>query len=526
MKKLKLIIISGFILGVFSFCTENFEETNTNPNRTVVGMIKAYNMFEPILYNSANNWLERTWYYNDELIQFTAHTGGVTRREHMYFLEESRDWGGFWNHYATYLKNIDHMYELAVDQGDKSLEAISLTFKVLFYSNMTDMFGSVPYEEALTGRKLNGTITPKFNTQKEIYEFMFADLEAANEIYAMNIAFLNPSMDGMYGGNLSAWRKFNNSLYLRLLCRVSGRSEMNVGTKMTEIINNSSKYPVFASNEDNAIVKFTGIDPYISNFGTETESNFTSSGRKLTEQLIGMTVQIDQSGNQIYVDPRLPIIGKKNNVASVNPNNIWKGTLSGCTEQERTLADPGTSWLNYAVFCRKDAPATFMDLAEVKFILAEAALKGYISGGASAAKTYYEAGVRASMEKWSEQGAYSETPTSISAADVDTYLASPLGSWDLATDKAEFLGNQKFLALFWVGMEAYHEFRRTGYPVLTIGEGTQTYNDKILPTRFGYPPTTMSTNNENATAALAEMGGANDMKTPVWWSKQAIAEGK
>jgi hypothetical protein len=166
-----------------------------------------------------------------------------------------------------------------------------------------------------------------------------------------------------------------------------------------------------------------------------------------------------------------------------------------------------------------------MDYAEIQFILAEAALKGLITGGQSAAKSYYEAGVRASMEKWSAQGAYSETPESITPGEVDTYLASPLGSWDLATDKAAFLGNQKFLALFWIGMEAYHEYRRTGYPVLTIGEGT-IYNDNILPTRFGYPNTTMSTNSDNANAALEDMGGPNDMKTPVWWSKQAIAGGK
>jgi hypothetical protein len=332
-------------------------------------------------------------------------------------------------------------------------------------------------------------------------------------------------MDGMYGGNMAAWRKFNNSLYLRLLCRVSGRSEMNAGAKMAEILNNPSTYPIFTSNADNATVKFTGNDPYISEFGTTTESDFTSSGRKLTEQLIKMTVETDINGNQVYVDPRLPVIGKKNPNAVVNPDNIWKGTVSGCTDLERSTVDIGTSWLNYRIFCRKDAPATYMDYAETRFIFAEAALKGYIAGGQSAAKSYYEAGVRASMEKWSEQGAYSDPAVSITSAEVDSYLASSLGSWDLAADKEEFLGNQKFLALFWVGMEAYHEYRRTGYPVLTIGEGT-IYNDHVLPTRLGYPNITLTTNSANANAALEEMGGPNDMKTPVWWSKQAITGGK
>ena len=82
-----------------------------------------------------------------------------------------------------------------------------------------------------------------------------------------------------------------------------------------------------------------GNDPYLSNFGLTTESEFTSSGRKLTRQLIGMTVQTDINGNQIYVDPRLPIIGKKNNIVAVNPNNIWIGTKSGCTDQERSTVD-------------------------------------------------------------------------------------------------------------------------------------------------------------------------------------------
>ncbi len=521
MKSLRYTITCGLVLGLLGACTNNFEEINTNPNRTTVGMIRASGLFEPLLYNSANQWLNRTWYYNNELIQFTAFTGGVTRREHLYFLEDSRDWYGFWNHYASYGNNVNHMYQLAQQQDNKSLEAIALTFKVLFFSNMTDMFGNVPYEEAFTGRAPGGTITPKFNTQKEIYEWLFADLEAANDLYATNPVFENPAMDGMYGGNMASWRKFNNALYLRLLCRVSGRQEMNVGAKITEMLNNPGKYPIFASNADNATVTFSGNDPYISNFGLTTESEFTSSGRKLTRQLLGLTVQTDVNGNQVYVDPRLPIIGKKNTVVQVNPDAIWIGTKSGCTDEERSVVDRGSSWLNYRVFCRRDAPATYMDYAEVQFIYAEAALKGWIAGGEQAAKSYYEAGVTASMEKWSAQGAYSETPVTITPAAIAEYLSSPLGSWELAADKHEFLGNQKYLALFWVGMEAYHEYRRTGYPVLTIGEGT-IYNDHVLPTRFGYPGRTISTNSANAAEALSNMGGANDMKTPVWWSKQAI----
>lgn len=521
MHTIKTIIAAGCLLAL-SACTSNFEDTNTNPNKTTVGEIKASGMFEPLLYDGVNNWQNYTWYWNNELIQFTAFTGGTTRQEHRYFISDG-NWQSVWNFYAKYANNAMHMYDLSIEQEDQSLEAIALTFKVLFMSNLTDMFGDIPYEEAFLARK-GGTTKPKFDSQQSVYEQMFADLETANEIYATNPIFTKPALDGMYGGDMTKWRKFNNSLYLRLLCRINGRSVMNAGTKMAEILNNSSLYPIFTANDDNATVVFSGIDPYRNEFADTNEGTFTSSGRKLTQQFIKMTV-ITTNGEQTYQDPRLDIWGKKNTSTTSNPANKWIGTVAGCTEEERSTVDKGTSWLNTAVFCRAAAPGTFMDYAEVQFIFAEAALKGYISGGESQAKIYYEAAVKASMEKWAAVGSYSETPVTITTEDIATFLQSALASWDAAVNKEELIANQKFLALFWIGMEAYHEYRRTGYPELTIGGGT-VYNDYILPTRFAYPTTTMATNGDNAQIALDRMGGDNDMKTPVWWSKQAIEEGK
>lgn len=516
MKQLNKILILVFSSIVLYGCTSDFEETNTNPNKLTVGSVQAYNMFEPILYDSGNDWLYNTWFWNDELIQFTAFTGGTTRQEHRYFISNN-DWQGMWNLYADYGSNTMHMYRLAVEHGDYSLQAVALTMKVLFMSNLTDMFGDIPYSQAFNV-SVDGTTKPVFDTQKEVYQEMFAELEKADSIYATNPTFVKPALDGMYGGNMAKWQKFNNSLYLRLLCRVSGRSSMNVGAKMTEILNNPVKYPIFTSNDDNATVNYSGLAPYRNEFADDTEGDFTSGGRKLTQQLIKMTVVTDAGGNQTYVDPRLPIYGK------INPGRtVWKGTVAGCTEEQQGTVDAGTSWLNTPVFCRAAAPSTYMDYAEVQFILAEAALKGYISGGEDAAKAYYENAVTASLKKWSALGLYSATSVTISDSDVATFLSSDLASWDNATNKAELIADQKYLALFWIGMEAYHEYRRTGYPVLTIGDGT--YNDHVLPTRFAYPNTTIATNQANAQAAIQDMGGTNDMKTPVWWSQQAIDKG-
>lgn len=519
MKKLKNTIAIGILAFFIQACTADFEEINTNPNKTTVGQIKASGMFEPLLYNGAKFWQNYTWYWNNELIQFTAFTGGTTRQEHRYFISDS-DWQRVWNAYNRYGNNVSHMYDLSVEQQDRSLEAIALTLKVLYMSNLTDIYGDIPYSEAFTARKENGTTKPVFETQKEVYEQLFIDLLKANSIYATKPIFIKPSLDGMYNGSMEKWQKFNNALYLRLLMRVSGRTEMNVGAKITEVLNNPATYPIFESNLDNATVVFSGSDPYRNQFADYNEGSFTSSGRKLTEQLIKMTVVKDANNQEIFVDPRLPIFGKKNPNVTVNPDNIWKGTIAGITEQDQSDADRGSSWLNAAVLARADAPGTFMDYAEVQFILAEASLKGLITGGEAAAKQYYENGVTASVEKWAELGQFSETPVVVTNNDVTDLLASDLASWDATTNKEELIANQKYLALFWIGMEAYHEYRRTEYPDLTIGTGA-VFNDYTLPTRFAYPTTTIATNAINSAAAISNMGG-NTMKTPVWWSKQAI----
>ncbi len=165
-----------------------------------------------------------------------------------------------------------------------------------------------------------------------------------------------------------------------------------------------------------------------------------------------------------------------------------------------------------------------MEYTEILFIKAEGVLKGKLESVSVPAKDLYEEALRTNILKWTAFGDRLSKPLQIRKADIDKYLASSLGSYDLAgTDrsiyggKEEFIAAQKWLSLLWVGWEQFHEWRRNEYPVLTIGEGT-VYNDHELPTRFVYPSYTVSSNKLNVENALSRMSGDNSMHTPLDWS--------
>jgi len=141
------------------------------------------------------------------------------------------------------------------------------------------------------------------------------------------------------------------------------------------------------------------------------------------------------------------------------------------------------------------------------------------AGGDALAEQYYNDAVRASIRFWSD---VNKTGNPVSESTVERFLANIPYDGTL-----ESILDQKYVALFWTGFEAWHEYRRTGYPALVIGEGTQ--NDHVLPTRMAYPTIAIKTNPDNYAAEVARLQsvfrGADDMKTPVWWSAEAVRKG-
>lgn len=530
MKQAKYIGIACAL--ILAGCTGKFEDINSNPNKIEVGGIVPSGLLEPLLMDGVNSLISDTYSLANEIAQVSAAVTSNVREEHRYNLANS-NFVSVWNSGFRRATDAQHMYELAVAQGDVNYQAIALTMKVFYLYNNCDMFGPIPYTEALHGK--DGIMKPRVDSQQEAYEAMMADLETANSLYNPMLSLSDSSKDAMYGGDLNKWKKFTNSLHLRLLTRVSGRNTAftpTVAERINTIISDPATYPVFESNADNATVKYTGGETYRRNqFNTTsypTENGFTGD-HQISEQILLMTV--DQTTGEPF-DPRIRIWGKTRQVDDFK----WIGAVCGCTSEYGNENRQHGSYMHYEVLVNDTNPNHVMDYSELLFIKAEAALKGWIAGSA---EEYYKAAIKASCEKWNVFGAQAAFPTpdgkgtmaiNISAGDMDALLADSRVAYNAA--KAEqLIAEQKWLSLYWVaGWEMYHEMRRTGYPNVEIGKGAIDRNrtDGKFPARFAYPVVAMANNHDNYVAALQSMGGAgeddNTMILPVWWSGQAVAK--
>lgn len=493
MKRLKYLAVVA-CAALAAGCEHMFDEYNSDPNNTEMWQIHPESMMEQLLFSAADELMYGTWQLNGELMQYTVNL--QSENIHRYIIRDSYA-NTPWNYLSKWAANADHMRRLAILKEEPNCQAIALTMRALMVSNQTDLFGSIPFSEAYKGRDTVAITQPRYDTQQEVYTRLLQDLELANSLYDVKKPLQTPTKDLIYGGDVSKWRKFTNSLHLRLLMRLSNRDqEMNVTQRIQKIVNDPTTYPVFTSNADNAILTFTNISPNVNRFGKYTEKNFSSNTRVMAEYIIRL---MDGLG-----DPRLVIYARQQ-------NNEWKGLPSGYPTTE-TIND-GSATLNKEVLGDYTSPSTYMRYDEVLFILAEATYRGMLRGGEIEAQKYYEQAILASIDFWD-----SVNPSSVrvTQAQKDQYIQKTTYNNTL-----EQIMTQKYIAQFWCGYEAWADYRRTGYPVLIIG--TATDNNGILPTRLMYPSRAQQTNSVHYEEAVREMGGDN-MRIPVWWSQKATSK--
>lgn len=482
MKKIKLAtlaLLAATSLFTFS-CKDDFEEINTDPNRTAAATPEA--LLAPALHDMVVRNQNRALRLTNELMQ--VHVTTIDSDEiHRYVVRPSES-DYMWNNWYLQRTNFVDMYNSASDINSTSFMGIALICDVWVTSLITDMFGDVPYSEANRGRE--GIYQPRFDAQQDIYTDLFRKLEEANTLLAANQALTadQRSLDPLYQGDITKWRKFGNSLYLRLLMRVSGKPEMNAAAKIQEIVDiNKSNYPIFANNAESAILRFTTTPPMVSAFYTFRDFDFNGSH--------GLS-QFFVNNLNSWTDPR---IARWATISGGTYNGIPSGYPVGQVPERQST---------YLVALKNEPLlGNIINYAEVQFILAEAALKGMIAGSP---ETFYNRGVENAITMWE-------------LVVPEGHLQKDEVSWE---EEAEFESKmdrihvQKYYTLFFTDFQQWYEYRRTGHPVLPKGTGLR--NNGEMPSRFLYPVAVQSLNRANYTAAAAAIGG-DDINTKVWWNK-------
>jgi hypothetical protein len=525
MKKIlyKITAVVMMFSVVLSSCTKGFEEMNTDPNN--VPTARPAQLLTPAIIGVLANNLSRNRNFNNELMQVSIDPSDAEGRVFRYDIRANVG-DGMYNGWYNELTNIKDIYKSSSDTTlptyNRYYMGISLILQVWVHSLLTDTFGDVPYFQSNKGRD-SLLFEPAFDPQKDIYLDMFNKLEQANGLLAAAprnaTEVIEPVSDPVYKGDRARWRKFGNSLYLRLLMRVSGKAEVanTVIAKISEIVDlKASEYPRITNNAESGVVKWVEEinppHPQNSPLNTVRPTDFDGPGIA--------SFFIDNLVN--WNDPRIDatgtyVSGTINRWGIAASGGRFFGLPGGYA--------PGTSPVRGSYFfsntslrsLQKDsATGIMMNFAEVELILAEAALKGWISGSA---ESYYNSGALNSITYWlpnwttvinSQTGQPNNIVAFLTAADIQWL---PNLTFE---QRMERIHLQKYYALFLVDLQQWFEYRRTGYPTLPRGAGL--VNGGVMPARLTYPVYLQSTN-PNGYRSAVDRQGPDAITTRVWWQK-------
>lgn len=483
--KLAPVLAFAFAAAACSEGWTDITELNENPNEPSTvppdlvlteGMQEAFDEF---LGNGLN--LD----YGEHLVQHVSEI--AYPEEDAYTYRNTEIDGRFREAYGDYLMDFQEVVEVGTETGDDNVVAVGLVMKSWTFQGLTDIWGDLPYSQAFQGDAAEPVIAPEYDTQQAIYDQLLADVTTASGLLD---ASTDPfgSQDLVYQGDMAQWQRFANSLHLRLAMRLS---EVDAAKAQTEF-NAALTAPggVFTSNADNAQVCYGAVtrNPWFEYY----------EGRPNDYRVAATVIDALKAHN----DPRLgvyasPIENKTVDGAPVEAP-YYRGMPTGMPDGHgyagAETSKPGEYFLS------EDACHSLMTFAEVLFLRAEAAARGWTGGDA---EQLYRNAIRASLEQWGIEG-----------AEIEAYLAQPGVQW--SGDWREQIGLQKWLALYAQGLEAYAEVRRLNYPVLTPGPAATL---EQLPARYPYPFSEETFNDANFQAAIDRQGMANmnDQTQPVWW---------
>ncbi|WP_081643227.1 SusD/RagB family nutrient-binding outer membrane lipoprotein [Sphingobacterium paucimobilis] len=489
-KTILIILVVGLSIAMPG-CRSNMDEISKNPNRSEV--------------INPNNLLTYLCLYT-----FSPDYFGLNRQLDSYFI----DWRFGGSHLNWLRRNFNGEYRfLTVSNSMKSEaerlnqpEYLSLArfFDAHWIFTLTRLYGDVPYSEA---NRINQGITqPKYDEQEEIIVKVLEELATANDELS-KLGDKTIAGDIIFGGDLKKWRKMINSYRLKVLINLSQQQQLkgtSIASRFADIVNNPTENPIMEHLEDSPI-RDESNNP--NNYYLYLDNNFIS-GYRITQ--FTAEYMKDRNDYRLTKFAQPTILAENGNL---DPNNLqnyagtnpWPNKENNVNYQYEDSKK--ISRVNNRYHREPIGPPTMIfGYPEQEFILAEAALRGWINGDVA---QHYKNGILASFKYFGLENRGS------------AFIQQP--KVQLAGSDSEKLGQiitQKFLNFFMQGgYEPYFELRRTGYPdfaAYVTPDISTLYNNGQLPLRYLYPLGELTDNKANVTTAISRLPGGDQIFSKMW----------
>lgn len=464
---------------------------------------------------------------------------------------DNNEMGRMWiSFYPKAIKNLtDGIARSNENASLTNVNAALRIYRVYMMSLMTDVYGDAPCSEAGLGY-LDGKFNPRYDTQEEIYTWFFKELKEAGT--ALQQSGDKISGDVIYKGDVIKWKKFANSLRLRYAMRISDVAPEKAKQEFEDALSDGGG--ILASASDDALIKYIEV-PF--SFGQESYTDYR--GNALSKLLFGNDPannpsylcstffnQMKNSGDprtyriaRFYYDGLMSSTSTNNRIdlteevlakgVTMNPRDpgafSWEPWPTGYESdimKEIALTNPSvaTSMARETEpklannFLKSDNPGVIITSAEINFLMAEAALKGWNVTGTVA--DLYAKGVRESMDFLSNHYDCDK----ITDTEFSTFIANNgIGYTD--EQKKAAINTQAWILHLTNPAESWANVRRSGYPRL---KSPAEYDfaqfltgGADIPVRLSYPVLESSYNKQSYEEALNRMGGENSWNTPLWW---------
>jgi hypothetical protein len=538
----KILIYIGVLSTIVVSCTKSFDEINTDPTQA------SSSTFDPnlLLPTAEINYLGTTMGYSGAILFQSMWVQIFANAEYPSYYTNGDKYvasgniltydASIWNNAYDAASKAKEIQNLIVEKqmNAPNLSAVAFIVELLNFELVTDVYGDCPYSQALQA-KTGDIALPVYDKQSDIYPSMLNSLDSV-------ITTLDPSADKItndviYNGDIEKWKKFGYSLMLRMAMRLTKVD----ATTAQQYAEKAAAGGTFSSIADNAFIIFDHADGYNNPNTAALQVPEDFSQVRWSQTLMDYLKTNDDP--RVSVIAEIPQNGKTNNLdETLDGDHTFAKQIGmpngydqngGATDISHAPNYPGVSPADpsisgdapfvvglysrptTAIYVRDlNTPGFILTYAETELLLAEAAVRGWNVNGTAA--QHYHNGLSAALQTYATLNSAGTIP----AATAEAYAtAHPLDQSSttaaLAQINTQFWATTGTLFNF---IEAWNNWRRSGYPVLTPVNYVGNFTKAQIPRREIYPSSEPSNNGENYSAAVSAMG-ADDWTTRVWWDK-------